>query len=357
MISHAQIRQIAQAGLLAPSGDNCQPWRLTWDGQRLDFHFVQNLAESLYDVANLASLVSLGAMLVNMRLEARRLGYAPQLTLLPGSPDNPKVASVQFIPAAPETSPLLQVLEVRCANRRPYGTRRLAPEVREELAELSHGTPGVSMRLIEDRVALNGLAAMASLNERILFEHRAFRTGLFRWLRWSEEEARRTGDGMPVRALELFPFERPGFRLFGSSWGAALLQTLGITRALPFRTRLTYQCSSAFLFFSIDELNPDLCVKAGEMLQRTWLSATARGLACQPVSGMLLLLLRYRLDRGEGFSRAHRAVLAKAAARIDYLLPRFHSRIPIMLLRIGHATAPSARTLRRPVDQQLTFLA
>ena len=51
----ADIQESVRAGLLAPSGDNCQPWRFVWDGRQLEIHFLPERAESLYDVNHSAS--------------------------------------------------------------------------------------------------------------------------------------------------------------------------------------------------------------------------------------------------------------------------------------------------------------
>ena len=53
------VSALVHAAALAPSGDNCQPWRFHWDGRRLRVSFLAERAESFYDVQNTASWISL----------------------------------------------------------------------------------------------------------------------------------------------------------------------------------------------------------------------------------------------------------------------------------------------------------
>ncbi|HED00536.1 MAG TPA: molybdopterin biosynthesis protein MoeY, partial [Proteobacteria bacterium] len=49
MISKEIIFKIVESGIWAPSGDNCQPWRFTWNGQKLLLFNVPKRDTSLYN--------------------------------------------------------------------------------------------------------------------------------------------------------------------------------------------------------------------------------------------------------------------------------------------------------------------
>ncbi|MBI3323713.1 MAG: hypothetical protein HYZ92_00340 [Candidatus Omnitrophica bacterium] len=352
--SRGLVEELVQAGLLAPSGDNCQPWQFVWNGRSLEIHFVASRAESLYDVQNLASWISLGATLANMRIAARQRACHLQADLFPqGEASNP-VALVSWQPEAGAGDPLYAALERRCVNRLPYQTRPLPELIRQRLEASVDTAQGVSLRLVENERGRRTLASLAALNERLLFENTALHHGLYRWLRWSAAEVQRTGDGMPIGSLGLHRIEEAGFRLLGARPLANSLAAVGLTGLLPIRTQRVYARSSAIGLLSVPEARPVEFVRGGEALERLWLTATAEGLAFQPMTGVTFLVLRCRLLKGAGLSRRHQALLLRASAAMTAWLPEL-DRAPVMLFRIGFAEAPKARALRRPISAVLSL--
>jgi nitroreductase len=65
MIPKDIILKIVEAGTWAPSGDNCQPWRFTWNGQKLLLFNVSERDTSLYNSSQRASFIAHGAVLEN----------------------------------------------------------------------------------------------------------------------------------------------------------------------------------------------------------------------------------------------------------------------------------------------------
>lgn len=349
MVGTTKIAAIVRAGQRAPSGDNCQPWRFEWDGERLGIFLVSERADSLYDVRRAASWVSLGAVLTNMRVAARRMGLGLLVELFPHAPNDPS-ARVRFQPGPPlarDEDPLWMALEQRCVNRRPYRAEPIAPEVHQELLAIAGGNPEVRLDLIDSEPLKSQLAALAARNDRILFENRRLHDGLYRWLRWSPQEAARTQDGMPIETLELNAIERAGFRLLQWWTWTRVMAGVGVTRLLPLRAERFYRQSAAIGLLSVEEARPEACVRAGEIFERLWLTATLRGLSLQPITGIAFLILRQRLLHGQELSATHRRLVDSCERALAHLLPAIAKRTPIMLFRIGRAPEPSGRAPRR----------
>jgi len=349
-----EITKLVSAGLLAPSGDNCQPWRFLWNGESLQIHFVPERAESLYDVQHTASWIALGALLTNLRIAANTLGCQLHIDVFPDHETSPLVAQVRWQRQPTCDDPLFPALTARCVNRRPYRRAPLPSQVKAELLSLASTAPGVSLDLLEDEPKKSALASLAAVNERILFENRALHDGLYRWLRWTTHETTRTGDGMPVESLELSGLERPGFRILASWPITRGLTALGLTSMLPWRTQRVYQRSAAIGLLTVNGTRPEDFVRGGELLERLWLTATLRDVAFQPITGITFLWLRCRLAQGDGLSARHQKLLDNVWRRLAELLPSSIQRTPIMLFRLGLASAPSGRALRRPVASVLT---
>jgi nitroreductase len=352
MIDLAAVRAIVQAGVLAPSGDNCQPWRFHWDGAWLRVRFVRERAESFYDVENAASWVSLGAVLCNMRIAAASLGLGLEVTEFPDGEDADTVARCRLVPGEPGEATLAPAIEARCVNRRPYAVRRIPRIVRQQLLDAARNEDGIHLTWV-DGPRLQRAARLAAVNDRILFEHPGLHAGLFRWLRWNASEVRRLRDGMPVESLELNPFERLGFRALASPVVLRLASASWLTRALPFRARRTYQRSGAIVLLSSTRSRPIDFVRGGEVLERLWLMATLGRLAFQPITGVTFLLLRAAMASAEGLGPTHRRLLERCRDEATRVFPRLRNEAPIVLARLGYAATPSARSPRLPADSML----
>ena len=291
---------------------------------------------------------------MNMRIAAGQAGFELETRLFPFGPKASVIATVQFQPGTKQADPLSPALGKRCVNRRPYRGENLPVQAREELLALVNSEPGASLDLIEDSHRKRALAALAARNDQILFENRALHDGLYRWLRWTAQETGLTGDGLPVESLELNPFERPGFRWMGSWKFAHALAAAGVTRILPGRSRRVYERSAAIGLLSISGARPKDFVRGGELLERFWLTATLKGIAFQPITGITFLLERCRALGGEGLSEAHRRILEGIRRHLVRLLPAAERKTPLMLFRLGYADAPTGRTRRRPTEAAFT---
>ena len=350
-----QIKALVQAGLLAPSGDNCQPWRFVWDGARLEIHWLAERAESFYDVDRTASWIALGALLTNMRIAAGQEALQLHVELFP-TPHHTCVARLAIHPSDTRVDhPLFAAIPARCVNRRPYTAQLLTATVRDTFFDIACMTRHAALELITEPDRKAQLAALAAHNDRWLFEHRALHDGLYRWLRWTIEDALRTGDGMPIHSLELSWLERPGFRWLTSWRLSSFFATLGVTRLLPLRSQWVYRRSAAIGLLSVDGDRPEDFVRAGEILEELWLTATKHGVAFQPITGITFLVLRRRLTRDAGLSPQQQTLLNGIDERLAQLLPVTRHKTPAMLFRVGYARQPSARAPRLPVDDVLTM--
>lgn len=343
------VSAAVQAGIQAPSGDNCQPWRFWWDGECLRILFLPERAESLYDVRSVASWISLGAVITNVTLAASQAAFGLSVDLFPPGELSGVVARIRFRAEAGSADPLGEAISARCVNRRPYRNEPLPRPIREELQGLA--TSATSLSWIDTDPAKRRIAALAAYNDRILFENRALHDGLYRWIRWTPAESQRWRDGIPAETLELAAFERPGMRMLGWWRLARLAAALRITRSLPFRARAIYRRSGAIALLSVRGDRPEDFVHGGQILERIWLAATRHGVAFQPITGITFLLLRRRWRNGEGLSAHHRALLDRVDGEFTRLYPHNADESPIMLFRLGIAAPPSGRSPRLPAEQ------
>jgi hypothetical protein len=90
-------------------------------------------------------------------------------------------------------------------------------------------------------------------------------------------------------------------------------------------------------------------------MERVWLRATALGLAFQPMAPLTFLFARLERGGGEGLSAAELATLRELRARFSAAFPDAAGRGEPMLFRLARVPAPTARALRRRVEDVLTL--
>ncbi len=69
------MQKILEAGVRAPSGENCQPWRFVVAGDTLSIFNIPERDLSPYNFNQLGSMVAHGALIENIVIAATAFGY------------------------------------------------------------------------------------------------------------------------------------------------------------------------------------------------------------------------------------------------------------------------------------------
>jgi hypothetical protein len=128
---------------------------------------------------------------------------------------------------------------------------------------------------------------------------------------------------------------------------AVLLHRFGLARVMAFHSYLMVLRSSAVAVVSIVGTRPTDYVQGGRTVERLWLEATRLGLAIQPLSPATVLSLAIP-------DPVERARVRRLREELSDIVPLGHDEGAVMLMRVGYATPPFARSLRRPVQNVLT---
>jgi len=339
------LERMAEAGALAPSGDNLQPWKFAAQGERLLVHHDPCRDRSLFNVRYSASFIALGAALENISLAASAQGYFSHIDFFPEADDSDLIAGVNFVRSA-IADPLHRYLRDRCTNRRPCSKASLKPEVLTSI-EASKNYPDIQLAWIHGN-KLRVLAPILALADRQIFENCLIHEHLFSTIRWTRDEVKRTRDGLPVQALELGRAGALAFRQLRHWPVVRLLNGFGFSRlAAGHSAALMIHSAAAGLLIGRDP-SPRGFLDAGRAFQRVWLGATQAGLAFQPMTAAIFLQLRLRFGDLDGWTPAQIEVLKRLESRFNEFFGLSAEQIPVMLFRVGFAAAPSMRTVRRP---------
>ena len=351
-VEKEDIINIIKAGIFAPSGDNCQPWEIYFDGGKLYLKNIKSKDTSLYNVKNIASYIAFGAMIENMIITARSLGYEISTTLFPEGENSSIVATLSFIKGQPVFDPLLNFIDKRCVNRKKYKPMQLETHARESLKKTAAQFKGAELFLIEDEEEKKKLAELLAVNDRILFENKNLHDFLFEHLRWTKKETEKSRDGMSIESLELGFLQSRIFK-FLSSWNLVrFLNFLGFSRLVPAQSYKLCTSSSALCVLLMQGLNSESFVDGGRVLQKIWLTAASLGLSLHPMTGVTFLIQRLRMGEDKGLSNSHRELLIDIYQRLKDIFP-IENKAIIMSFRIGYADQPSDKSLRLSVEEVL----
>jgi hypothetical protein len=93
----------------------------------------------------------------------------------------------------------------------------------------------------------------------------------------------------------------------------------------------------------------------GRLCQRLWLTATVHHLACQPMAALPLFFLQHAGFGDEGFPGQSGKRIGRLREEFSKTFSLSQGEELLMVFRLGYAEAPSARSLRRPLQELLGF--
>ncbi|HKR52208.1 MAG TPA: Rv1355c family protein [Pseudonocardiaceae bacterium] len=342
-----EMRFVVGCATLAPSGGNAQPWRFTCRGATL-VGTVDRTRTSLLDVEGWAGCLALGAALEAALIGARALGFAAQ-PVVHSEPGASRWEVTLQRAGAPAATPELTLLRERCCNRVRLPSPPIPPEALVGLVA-SAGSLQV-LTVVEPALGRLG-EALAEL-DRVRVLSPAFHRELFSEIRWSRDEALATRDGLDVAALEFDAADLAVLEVIRSAPTAEVLGGLGLGGALGAGSRTAFCNAGAALVIGVRFTEYACLVEAGRDLLRLWLDATARGVGVHPW-GSPLLYQRLR-ETGSSLDAWQRDAIAHSRKIFAEAAPVKDDVAVLLVLRLTTGTQPTARSVRRPVDDVLSF--
>jgi nitroreductase len=347
-----KYHKIIEAAICAPSGDNCQPWNFKIEDDRIHLFNLPDKDTSLFNFQQRASLVAHGAVLENILIASSALGYLAKFSCFPDAGNDNFIATITLEEAQPRDEPLYPFIKLRSTNRRRYLPSPLTAEERGAISSAAKTTGTGKVLVVEDDQRKKALSEVIGLNDQLVFENPHLHSFLFDHVRWTDEEALKTKDGLDIKTLELAPPDVFAFRLFRNY---SLLQTLnifGVSKIVGNNARKLAQSASAIGLITMPGTRPLDYLNAGRVLQRAWLESSRMELSFQMMTGITFLMQQVREGSTEKLSPGNVTVIKRAFDKIVTTCDLKDETLAVMF-RIGHSDPPRARSLRLPVSNYL----
>lgn len=257
----AVVERLVSLACLAPSVHNTQPWSWRAAGDRLQLYADRRRQLAEEDPLGRNLVISCGAALDHLKVAARALGLAADVTRLPHGPRSDLLAEVTLSPGAPSTTATedITLLRTRCTDRRRFTSWPVPPAALERLADESRDR-GADVLSVTDprlRFRLEMLTQRAHLLRELVPE------AVIEQRRWVGRDGT---DGVPLGVLPSEP-------------GSSRFQPGSVTE-----TRSILEGGDGVIVLGGETDDPMAWLRTGEGLSALWLRATRDGLSVVPLS-------------------------------------------------------------------------
>jgi len=365
--THHKMQFLLRYAILAPSTRNTQPWRFKIDGERMRLYGDELLWQRVADPHARELHISLGCAVENLLVAAEHFGYRHHVEYFPGSPGDVACQITLEPSARAQREPEASRVASGAVSPRVAGGGALAPVALAKGAPTTEGKD-VWPREVKEESDELGLEArdsalFAAITKRhtnhrpydgraIPKEHlealeRSVREEGLSLLLTADPDVKRTVDGLVVEG-DAIQFARPEFReelgqligrgTFGTPWlfshiGQLAMSYLDLGKRLARKDHELLMSAPVLGILGAPGDDRETHLKVGRAFERVFLTATALGLAVQPVS-QIVEVPDLRVE------------LAKS-------VPLRAGCLPQQPFRLGYGEPEKEHTPRRPLEEVL----
>lgn len=344
------IETLMQAALVAPSPGNNQPWKWYFDGKQLLLFNDQERATSYGDFDYMATYMSFGAAIENIKLKATELKLMVDIQYFPLK-DKGNLVPIAALQFSNDTTlikdDLVNFLNTRYTNRRKGDNTPLSESTLDSFQASTSNLKDVELALITNHDILQKIAAITGKAEKLrMFIPQGHYELFEKEIRWSQESAETTRDGLDIRTLDLEAKDAVGFRVAKDARAMKLVSSWNKGSALENMTKNLVSTASAVGLITVPAFTPENCLLAGNAAQRLWLNASKHNIAMQPTLAAVLHFARLIQGDGIDMPKEVRLGFNELYQEFTSIFNLNSNRVPLFLFRLFNATEPSIKSLR-----------
>ncbi len=344
------IKKILETAILAPSGENSQPWKFKVHNNIVQIYNVPEQDLSLYNWGQRGSYIANGAVLENITIAASAFKYKANIKFFPDPNNSDYIAEVNFSNEDISEDELNKYIPLRSTNRKKYDHVEFSDN---QIAELSQSNQKYGQILFtHDKENIKKLANVAAVNEEIMLSNLYLHNFFFTHINWNKEEDDKRKVGFYIESLELPPPAKILFKLFRHWSIMKWLNKFNFNKVVSKQNAAVYSSASA-MGIIVAESNEALdYVKSGMIMQRMWLKATKMGISVHPLTGTLFFMLNLIGGESDKFN-SHHINLIKESHKIIEDIFKVQDKPIVFMFRIGNGGNPTARSSKFSLDQVL----
>lgn len=283
-VSYSEIESLIELALRAPSGDNCQPWRFTWNDNTLAIFYDESLGRHALANNNHATWLSLGCLIEALIIGAS--GSKLRLEIEKYDFTNWKSAPVvilKFQRQVMKTEGLISEIQRRKTVRLPYLESELPADVVQLLMAEASAFPACDFALKCEK-PIEILDYLIFCDE-FMWKNQKVASDFLKWVRTDQAEIKNHDDGMPwwtlgIQKVELIPIRI--FRRFPQL--IRLFWKLGFSKKMNQMTKALALRQQGLFCIAIKQTDPFHIKEAGRLAYRLWLTLSLEGYCVQPLS-------------------------------------------------------------------------
>lgn len=261
----ALMRALVRYATLAPSSHNTQCWRFRLQDRAIAIEPDLTRRCPVVDPDDHHVFVSLGCAAENLAQAAAAHGLAAECTFEP-SGDGRYVMDLTSAPQ--QRTPLFEAIPERQSTRGDYDGQALSPSELRLLEEAGTG-PDVRLMVLTERQAMEKVLEYVVAGNTAQMNDAAFVRELTAWIRFSQAEAVRTGDGLFSGATG-----NPNVPRWA---GRALMNLFFTVRSENDRYVRQVRNAAGIAVFTAARADPAHWIEVGRCYERFALQATALG--------------------------------------------------------------------------------
>lgn len=349
-LTQDEIRQLCEAGSMAPSGGNAQPWLVKVKGDTLNLTINPGRSVSFLDVEGYASFFALGCFAENLFLAAEHLGLSYKAQFINSKNLKNFHFQIIFIERKNGKNELFRYIKDRSTNRKISDGSFIESALIDQIinipsaASLKMQLSAVFLANDKTRIAkaLGKADGVRMMNNELFKE-------MMNEIRWSEEEVSETRDGLDLKTLEVPANLGKMLKLVKKF--PMLRNTVPLSSFENMAKPLLLGCSHLCCLSTPEKLTPEVMFEAGRILEKIWLTATKLNISFQPWTVLPFFIMRMNFLKGKGFSSSEIETLKKAVEDFKEAFGLATQDMPLFIFRLSRSKPPSARSLRIPWTQ------
>lgn len=346
------LSRLQAAALLAPSAGNVQPWKVFSRKSQFYIFLDSSRIGFFGDFNYQASLSSVGALIRNIELDAMSCGYEAMVKTYPSEAEPLLIAQLAFKKYTQKSNPLSEYIKTRHTNRHKYSSITISSDFSIELFALLENYEGLNIHFITNKNQLTDLADCIGKADVQRIVNKAGHEGFFSEIRWNDDLARRTGDGIDIDTVDISPGEKAGFQI-AKDWEAVkLLSELNLGSAFGALSKDVLESASAAILISGIDFSPERMVQGGKLMQDIWLLITKYKYACQPLLSSCLFYNMRNYGGDVHVSKSLRNTLEEIESKYFKIFPDLtNEQSQLFLFRIGGANKKVKLAYRRKPER------